>query len=341
MPGESTRTQGIARTVRLIADLLAGRSHTRASAARLLQLQPPAAARQLEAIEAHLPGIVSKDRRGGRRYSFDRSITAEPSVSLGAAISACFGASLAPLFEGTTYAIDMRDATKRIVDKAARVSDFGDVDRKFVFHARGGEIALREGNGLLDDVVEALLTSNWLRITYQRFVSSVETLDIRPVSLIVYEHQLYVVGLEEGSNVHPYRFARIRNVVVSSKTFPYPGRHEYDPAALLRDSIGIFMDPEIPVINVKVRLTGRWRTYAETHRWHASQRCELCPDGSTIVHLRVRQCSELERWILGFGEGAEILAPDELRHAIAEHHRNALARYDRTDSRSADDPAIR
>ena len=326
MAGEATRTQGIGRTVRLIAELLAGKAHTRATAAKLLGIRAPAAARQLDAIEAHLPGIVVEDTRGGRRYSFRRADGGKP-VSLGAAIAACFGASIAPLFEGTRYAIDMQDATRRVVEQATRASDFGDVDRKFLFHARGGEVALSGGSGLLDDLIEAVLRCRWVRITYQRFESDVEQLDIRPVSLLVYEHQLYVMGLDESGDAHPYRFSRLRRVETSAAGFEYPGRNEYDPARLLRDSIGIFVDPSMLIADVSVKLAPRWRAYAATHRWHASQRCEPCPDGSTVVHLRVRLCRELERWVLAFGEDAEVLAPAEFRGLICRRLAAARATY--------------
>ena len=325
--GEFTRTQGISRTVRLIADLLQGIRHTRSSAAELLGLQRAAAARQLEAIAKHLPGVHVSDTPRGKQYWMPRSPTTSPVVSLGSAIGACFGASLAPLFEGTRFAIDMREETKRTVNRAARAREFGDFSRKFMFHARGGEVAMADGGAMLADVVEAVLRSQWTRLTYTRFEASVDKIDIRPLSLVVYEHQLYVVGLDSDDKLHPYRFARISAVAPSTQTFQYPAPTAYDPYQLFRHSLGVFVDPRMSVINVCVRLAPRWRTYAETHRWHPSQRHTVSVDGAVQVQLTVRECPELDRWVLGFGADALVLEPLSLRHRIRAALASAAAAY--------------
>ncbi len=113
--------------------------------------------------------------------------------------------------------------------------------------------------------------------------------------------------------MHPYRFARIQAVDVLDDTFSYPSRTEYDPQQVFRDSFGIFLD--LPVQDVELRLDKQWATYAQSHRWHDSQVVEVV-DGGVRLQLRVRVCPELESWILGFGEQAEVLAPVSLREKI-------------------------
>ena len=101
---------------------------------------------------------------------------------------------------------------------------------------------------------------------------------------------------------------------------------EYDPEQVFRDSFGIFLDR--PVRSVVLRLHARWRTYAETHTWHESQAVHA-GQGGIEVRLRVGLCPELEAWILGFGEQAEVLAPKELRDRVRariETARDAYAR---------------
>ncbi len=131
----------------------------------------------------------------------------------------------------------------------------------------------------------------------------------------MHDHQLYVVGRDGEGGLHPYRFSRISSVDVLDDTFEYPGRTEYDPEQVFRDSFGIFLD--LAVQDVELKLHKQWATYAQSHRWHDSQKVEVAAD-HVVVRMRVRVCPELEAWILGFGEEAEVLAPAALRTRIAK-----------------------
>ena len=51
--------------------------------------------------------------------------------------------------------------------------------------------------------------------------------------------------------------------------------------------------------------------------WHASQTMEPLPDGGLDLSMHVGLSPEVERWILGWGEHVEALAPPELRQSIA------------------------
>jgi hypothetical protein len=108
---------------------------------------------------------------------------------------------------------------------------------------------------------------------------------------------------------------RIRSVDVLDDSFAYPSRNEYDPEQVFRDSFGIFLD--LPVHDVELRLHRQWAVYAQSHRWHDSQTVEVAGD-HVRVRMRVRVCPELEAWILGFGEDAEVVAPAVLRAKIAK-----------------------
>jgi predicted DNA-binding transcriptional regulator YafY len=73
----------------------------------------------------------------------------------------------------------------------------------------------------------------------------------------------------------------------------------------------------MPAHDVELKLHKQWTTYAQSHRWHDSQKVEVAGD-HVIVRVHVRVCPELEAWILGFGEEAEVLAPAGLRAKIAK-----------------------
>jgi predicted DNA-binding transcriptional regulator YafY len=313
MNSESRRSASVTRHLLLAADLLRGRTHDRHSLAARLGVRPAMADRLINAAVEQLPGVVEWRDGKQRKIRMDRTaVTPEPSYPT--AVAACFGASLWPLFEGTSYQAGIRDAFRDVVGRTRRRAVFRDIDRKFWFLARGGEVALLDRAPLLDEVIEAVLHHRVLSVEYTRFSGRPERLRLEPLSIVVHDHQLYVVARSDGATLHPYRFARIHAVDVLDDTFTYPNRTEYDPQQVFRDSFGIFLD--LPVQDVELRLDKQWATYAQTHRWHDSQVVEVV-DGQVRVQLRVRVCPELEAWILGFGEQAEVISPAKLRERIA------------------------
>src|SRR5262249_38204595 len=161
----------------------------------------------------------------------------------------------------------------------------------FWFLRRGGEVALLDRSPLLDEVIEAVLHHRVLSLEYTRFTGASQHLRLDPLSIVVHDHQLYVVARDERGGLHPYRFARIRGAEALDDPFEYPSRSEYNPEQVFRDSFGIFLDK--PVQDVALKLHKQWTTYAQSHRWHDSQRVEVAPD-HVVVRIRVRVCPELE-----------------------------------------------
>jgi predicted DNA-binding transcriptional regulator YafY len=309
--GETGRSASVDRHFQLANDLLRGRSHDRRSLAKRLGVKPAMADRLIKAA-LRLPGVA--ETREGRHRLIHLDVTSlAPAPTYPTAVAACFGASLWPLFRGSSYQDGIRDALAQVIGRTRRRSVFKDIDRKFWFLRRGGEAGLFDRAPLLDEVIEAVLHHRVVALEYTRFAGGVERLTIEPLSIAVHDHQLYVVGRTERGRLHPYRFSRVVSVDVLERRFRYPSSAEYDPEEVFRDSFGIFLDR--PVSKVVLRLHARWATYARTHRWHDSQVVIVRRD-HVRVELRVGLCPELEAWVLGFGDQAEVMAPDELRSRV-------------------------
>ena len=271
------------------------------------------------------PGVAAA-REGKRRVIRFDPARIGGVVSTGTAVAAALSSSLASLFAGSQYERGIREATQGVVDRTRRRREFHDLDRKFFFLARGGEVALQGDAGQLDDVIEALLTSERIRVRYLRFGGRSENLELEPLSLAVHEHQLYLIARSSRHQAYAYRYSRIQDVERLEERFGYPARCVYDPEALLVNRFGVFLSDDHEIHTVRLRLSPRWRTYAETNRWHPTQTVSVDAQG-VLLSLSVRTCPELVAWILGFAEEVEVLAPASLREAVAERHRAAAARY--------------
>ena len=310
------RLSSIQRTAKLIAVLLSGRDLTRSEATALLGVRVAAVDRQLEAIGRHVP-LIRERRKGQVHVRIDRSkITGGAErVPIATMIAACVGASLGKLFEGTTYEKGMHDLVQYVSREAVHPERFQDSRRQFVFLVRGGEKALPEKEDVLEEVVDALQRRRGLQLRYRDFVGARKSVRIEPLSLAVYDHQLYVIGRPRGGPTHAYRFSRIETAEAVGGTFPYPDKDSYDPERVFADSFGIIVDEKYPIAQIEISLAPRWASFIRSHRWHRSQE-SFVRSGRVHVRLRVRVCPELISWILGFGPEARVIGPPRLKRQI-------------------------
>lgn len=325
MSKDGGRFTSIARHFRFVGALLRGRELERQALAELVGVKPPMADRLITAAKAHLPRVKVRRKGKSTLIRMDMPVSAEP-PSYPVAVAACFGASLWPLFEGSNYQSGIRDALDNILSRTRRKAAFKNIDRKFWFLRRGGEPALLDRSTLLDEVIEAVLHHHPMVVEYVRFHGKTDRLRLEPLSVVVHDHQLYVVARSTSRErtLHPYRFSRMKKVDVLDDKFEYPTRSEYDPAQVFHDSFGVFLN--LPPEDVVLRLHKRWETFAQTHRWHVSQVVEVHAD-HVRLQLRVGVCPELEAWILGFGDEAEVMAPTTLRESMRQKVLRLAARY--------------
>jgi predicted DNA-binding transcriptional regulator YafY len=210
----------------------------------------------------------------------------------------------------------MHDLVHYVSRNALHPERFQDSRRQFVFLVRGGEKALPEKEDLLEEVVDALQRRRGLSIKYRGFDGARRSVRIEPLSLALYDHQLYVIGRPRGGPPHPYRFSRIEAAEAAGGTFPYPDKDSYDPERVFADSFGIAVEEKYPVTRIEVSLSRGWASFVQSHRWHRSQE-SFERAGRVHVRLRVRLCPEVVAWILGFGPDVRVVEPPALRRRIA------------------------
>ena len=306
------RNVSAGRTLKVLERLMEGAELDCSEIQEMMKTSAGSARRVMAAL-AGFPGVEKGKRGKATTLSYrDPAFEGKHHHRAIVTLSMCLGTSLASLFAGSSYEKSMqstRDRLLRRLDSGVRTRDLG---RKFFFAAQGGEIALREQPGIVDDVLEAVLRSRYLTIDYTHFNGDEERLRIKPLSVVVYQHQLYVLGRAGDAEPHPYRISRIRESDLEDETFAYPSRSEFDPERLFADSLGVFVGGH-PICDVTLRLDPSWATYAETHTWHRSQRIRRMRDGRVELSLRVRACPELRRFIRAFGPEAEVVSPPWLR----------------------------
>lgn len=325
---EEKRLSRLERCYALAAILSKGEPLDRNVIAAKLGISRANADRHLRAIKNTM-AVTSAAGRDGLT-SIRAAHGAARTIATPTVVAACFGASLSRLFHDTPFEQRLRDVVSHVLEGVKDVPKYKDRERQFLFIPRGGERALRRnGASLLDDIVDAILERRLIRLRHTTFNGKTETFHLKPVSLALHEHQLYILGFA-GKDIRIVRFSRITAVLKMREVFEYPPLDDYDPRIVFRDSLGIFIHDDetkgIRVQDVKIRLSPRWAGYVETHRWHESQSHKVDRRG-VVLKLRVRTCPELERLILGFGNEAEVLEPPQLRAKIAARAAEMAKRY--------------
>lgn len=174
--------------------------------------------------------------------------------------------------------------------------------------------------------LEAIRRKRALRLIYQkpRAGAVPETRVVHPLHLAFLAHRWVLVAHDPTRNApRNFLLARIREAHATAATFtPPPG---FDLPRYLRGSLGRFTGNEDHV--VRLRFVPALAPYVREKPWHVSQTETTGADGTLEITLRLNNLVDVRRHILACGRHVEVLAPPELRTAIADEARATLARY--------------
>jgi predicted DNA-binding transcriptional regulator YafY len=169
---------------------------------------------------------------------------------------------------------------------------------------------------------EAILKSRWVNIQYYLPLErrNIQT-DLAPYHMMHSDDKWYVLGLScFHKGVSTLRISQIKELRMLDKCFAEERKfdlHEYLGRAWS-------MTPEGRLHLVKLRFTPEAAYDVASVRWHDTQTVTQNEDGSAIVEFRVDGLKEIARWILGYGDKVEVLAPASLRKQIAQIARSML-----------------
>lgn len=108
--------------------------------------------------------------------------------------------------------------------------------------------------------------------------------------------------------------ARIRSAQPTGATFVRPAKFELEK--LLRDSFGVHSREGN--FEVVLRFDEAVADYIREKRWHPSQTLRELSDGGVEMRLKLGSLAEIERWILGWGGTARVVAPADLAARVRQ-----------------------
>jgi proteasome accessory factor B len=162
---------------------------------------------------------------------------------------------------------------------------------------------------VLATVFDCLRTSTRLLIEYRSPGGEPEWRQVDPYHGVRFEGDWYIVGhCHLRDALRTFSLARMITARKEKERFTLPA--SFDFRQLFGSHFGIHWGEG--EVEVRIRFAPRAAAYARERLWHPSQTIADQPDGSLILTLTVNHLLELKRWILSWGDAAQVLAPPEL-----------------------------
>ncbi len=188
------------------------------------------------------------------------------------------------------------------------------------------------GQAFLDEILEAMLSSMELRVDYQRYEyeqeEHLQTFHFQPYALKVYNRRWYLLGfLKEQNGLRTIALDRIIALKVLSKSFTLP--KDFDARKYFENVVGIYANPNLPIVNVKIRAYGVQAEYLRSTPLHKTQ-SEVRTKHGEFAEFTYRLCEtpELISQLLAMGDKVEVLEPESLRAKMKEKLLDSLAKYE-------------
>jgi predicted DNA-binding transcriptional regulator YafY len=121
-------------------------------------------------------------------------------------------------------------------------------------------------------------------------------------------------------------FAAHRFLAAALTDDRFTTRPETRSKAALRGAFRVWRERNIS--KVRVLFAAEVAPEIRERTWALGHQLEEVPDsGGVVLTVEVAGLPEIERWILGYGDRAEVLTPAELRQSVAARVTNAATRY--------------
>ena len=169
--------------------------------------------------------------------------------------------------------------------------------------------------GRINILIEAILRKRRCRVTYRKLsLTEPKTYDFDPYRLLFVGGGLYVIGrVPVYTGTATLAVDRLNAVLLSQTAFLVdPG---FDPNKYRWDAFGVSSEDPMEVV---LRFRADQAAYVRERLWHPSQKIDDLAGGDIQFSFRAGGPFEIRRWILGWGDAVEVIAPKSLRLEIQQ-----------------------
>ncbi len=219
---------------------------------------------------------------------------------------------------------EMQGVIQKLEDKIYRES----VSESPIIHMDKNEKL--KGLHYLDKLYQAILKKIVLVIGYQSFKARTKSdITVHPYLLKEYNNRWFLVGRPDGKKeVITLALDRMSSLDINL-SIDYDN-HDFNADSYYHNTIGVTVLQEKHILDIEFKVNRYNTPYVETKPFHHSQKTiQKNKDGSTIFSMRVHDNYELQRLLLGFGAGLEVLKPRRLRNTMKKILKEASMQYEK------------
>lgn len=187
-----------------------------------------------------------------------------------------------------------------------------------------------KGLHFLNDLYQSVIQKKPVQIQYQSFSARMpHTFIFHVWWLKEFKNRWFAVGVRDGKGGRfVLHLALDRMLTLApAPSVDYRPNLTINPDQYYKDVIGVTVSETQKPDPVVLFVTNEHAPYIETKPLHSSQQVvKRMPEG-VIIQLSVQHNFELEKEIMGFGDGITVLGPERLQTAIRQRLQASLDRY--------------
>ncbi len=260
-------------------------------------------------------------------YSYTREVGTFPPVLVNEGeVLALFVAHQAmSAYEGTPFEKPLHSAFFKLAHslKGEFSIDLASLDKTLSFK----NVGVAEADlTVFDFISQATLHSREVEFNYRKLEDSKPgKRRVQPYHIACVNQLWYLFAFDiDRKEMRTFAVPRIRGPLKRGRAFSKP--KNFSLADHLMNSFGVFSSSGEPQEIILDFSPFAARLVSE-RSWHPSQTLQPHHDGSLTLTLELGSLEEIERWILGWGEHVQVLAPDTLRDRIHQRHLQAATQY--------------
>jgi hypothetical protein len=180
------------------------------------------------------------------------------------------------------------------------------------------------GEQYLVTIIRAIRTNHRLRIGYKKFEAEGYEKVVCPYALKLSQRRWYLLARTNEEQMRIYALDRVTMVEQTDEAFEMPA--DFSPQDYFSEYYGVLTD-NTPIAHVVLRAYNKTANYLRTLPLHHSQREIVCTEHSTDFSFDIRPTADFLGQLLSYGDGIEVLQPQELRQKMRQMLAENLKRY--------------
>lgn len=180
---------------------------------------------------------------------------------------------------------------------------------------------------LLSNVYDALLSGKQLDVIYKPRNGKPSEYSISPRGIVVVDQITYLVGtLWEYEDIRQFALHRFQSAKASDRA-NHPLKNVFDLKEYINKGNFEYIDDEQhDVIKLQIKISKGIANHLNESKLSDDQIISETPEG-LILTATTKNTKQLRWWLLGFGDGVEIIKPTSIRDEFKEITRKMFEKY--------------